>query len=164
VSVRVRPLSESEAEKGSAWKIDGNTIQQAGRDVPEAVYNLDNIFDSSWTTEAIYAHTTKELVKKVVGGFNGTVFAYGQTSSGKTHTMRGTASNPGIVPLAVQDIFNHICGTQDREYLLRVSYMEVWRYNCEIDLLAGRSRSFLHTARIEITDTDHAVCRIAAVQ
>ena len=121
----MRPLSEVEAEKGSAWKIEGNAIQQAGRDAADGVYNLDNVFDPIWTTEAVYTHTTKDLVKKVVGGFNGTVFAYGQTSSGKTHTMRGTASDPGIVPLAVRDIFDHISSTQDREYLLRVSYMEV---------------------------------------
>jgi len=125
VSVRVRPLSVVEAEKGSAWKIDGNSIQPTGKDVAEGVYTLDNIFDSNWSTEAVYQHTTKDLVTKVVGGFNGTVFAYGQTSSGKTHTMRGTASQPGIVPLAVQDVFDHISITQDREYLLRVSYMEV---------------------------------------
>ena len=125
VSVRVRPLSEVEAEKGSAWRIEGNTIHSVGRDAADGGYSLDNVFDSSWSTEAVYKHTTKDLVKKVVGGFNGTVFAYGQTSSGKTHTMRGTASDPGIVPLAVEDIFNHIASTLDREYLVRVSYMEV---------------------------------------
>ena len=53
------------------------------------------------------------------------MFAYGQTSSGKTHTMRGTPQEPGITLLAVRDIFNHIATTQDREFLLRVSYMEV---------------------------------------
>lgn len=126
--MRVRPLSEVEAEKGSAWRIEGNTIHSVGRDAADGGYSLDNVFDSSWSTEAVYKHTTKDLVKKVVGGFNGTVFAYGQTSSGKTHTMRGTASDPGIVPLAVEDIFNHIASTQDREYLVRVSYMEVSRF------------------------------------
>ena len=125
VSVRVRPLSTTEAEKGSSWRIEGNSIQPTGKDVAEGVYTLDNIFDSTWSTEAVYQHTTKDLVTKVVGGFNGTVFAYGQTSSGKTHTMRGTAGQPGIVPLAVQDVFDHISSTQEREYLLRVSYMEV---------------------------------------
>ena len=60
-----------------------------------------------------------------MGGFNGTVFAYGQTSSGKTHTMLGAPHEPGIVPLAVRAIFDHIEATQDREFLLRVSYMEV---------------------------------------
>jgi centromeric protein E len=100
------------------------------------VYTLDNVFDSTWTTEAVYQHTTKDLVTKVVGGFNGTVFAYGQTSSGKTHTMRGTTSQPGIVPLAVQDVFDHISTTQDREYLLRVSYMEVQAsFHCPISCM-----------------------------
>lgn len=133
VSVRVRPLSPVEAEKGAAWKIEGNSIQPTGKDAAEGVYTLDNIFDSAWSTEAVYQHTTKDLVTKAMGGFNGTVFAYGQTSSGKTHTMRGTASQPGIVPLAVQDVFDHISSTQDREYLLRVSYMEV-RMACLLSL------------------------------
>ena len=62
---------------------------------------------------------------QVIGGFNGTVFAYGQTSSGKTHTMRGTPDEPGIIPLAVAEIFDKINSMQDREFLLRVSYMEV---------------------------------------
>lgn len=51
--------------------------------------------------------------------------AYGQTSSGKTHTMRGTAAEPGIIPLAVGEIFALIERAQDREFLIRVSYMEV---------------------------------------
>ncbi len=52
------------------------------------------------------------------------MFAYGQTSSGKTHTMRGTPEEPGITLLAVRDVFGHIASTQEREFLLRVSYME----------------------------------------
>ncbi len=50
----------------------------------------------------VYEKTTRDIVEKVVGGFNGTVFAYGQTSSGKTHTMMGVPEEPGIVPLAVR--------------------------------------------------------------
>ena len=59
---------------------------------------------------------------QVVGGFNGTVFAYGQTSSGKTHTMRGTPEVPGIIPLAVAEIFDRINNMQDRgmQYLENV--------------------------------------------
>jgi hypothetical protein len=78
-----------------------------------------------------------------MGGFNGTVFAYGQTSSGKTHTMLGTSHEPGIVPLAVRAIFDHIEATQDREFLLRVSYMEVRsRFNVSTRH-AGRGRGAL---------------------
>jgi Kinesin motor domain len=57
----------------------------------------------------VYDRTTKDIVEKVVGGFNGTVFAYGQTSSGKTHTMMGVPDEPGIVPLAVR-AHHHLSG------------------------------------------------------
>lgn len=73
----------------------------------------------------MYEKTTADVIEKVVGGFNGTVFAYGQTSSGKTHTMMGCPEEPGITPLAVAAIFDRIESMQDREFLLRVSYMEV---------------------------------------
>jgi centromeric protein E len=124
VSVRVRPLNDQELEKGSAWKVEGGKIT-ASTGNESSCYILDNVFDSTWTTVEVYRQTTKDIIKKVMGGINGTVFAYGQTSSGKTHTMRGTPSEPGIIPLAVNEIFDHIANTQDREFLLRVSYMEV---------------------------------------
>ena len=50
----------------------------------------------------------KKIVRKAVNGYNGTVFAYGQTSSGKTHTMRGHAEEAGVIPLAVADLFEEI--------------------------------------------------------
>lgn len=86
----------------------------------------------------------------MVGGFNGTVFAYGQTSSGKTHTMRGTEQEPGIIPLAVTEIFSQIEQLQDREFLLRVSYMEasIFQTLCHykqcllFNLLLNSSRQF----------------------
>ena len=73
----------------------------------------------------VFEHTAADLIAKVVEGFNGTVFAYGQTSSGKTHTMRGLPSAPGIIPLSIQAVFDCIESAQDREFLLRVSYIEV---------------------------------------
>jgi hypothetical protein len=53
-----------------------------------AAYVLDNVYDSSSRTRDVYDGTTRGIIESVVGGFNGTVFAYGQTSSGKTHTMQ----------------------------------------------------------------------------
>uniref|UniRef100_A0ACB8E8E0 Uncharacterized protein n=1 Tax=Sphaerodactylus townsendi TaxID=933632 RepID=A0ACB8E8E0_9SAUR len=55
----------------------------------------------------------------------GTIFAYGQTASGKTYTMLGTESSPGILPMAIEDVFKTICSIPDREFLLRISYMEI---------------------------------------
>jgi len=126
----VRPLNDAEKGKGKAWKVDSNKIAQADPVTAAllsdaAPYTLDNIFDGPCCTAQVYLRTTRDLIHQVVEGFNSTVFAYGQTSSGKTHTMRGTDTEPGIIPLAVREIFDLISATKDREFLLRVSYMEV---------------------------------------
>jgi centromeric protein E len=68
-------------------------------------------------------------------GYHGTVFAYGMTGTGKTFSMQGTATSPGVIPLAITDIFSFIRETPQREFLLRVSYLEI--YNEKIhDLLS----------------------------
>ncbi len=68
-------------------------------------------------------------------GYHGTVFAYGMTGTGKTFSMQGTQSSPGVIPLAITDIFSYIRETPSREFLLRVSYLEI--YNEKIhDLLS----------------------------
>lgn len=145
VSVRVRPLSVKEREDGNGWLVHGNEITQCDEtgmplQAKGSGYSLDNVFDEKWQNADVYAAVTGDLIKSVVEGFNATVFAYGQTSSGKTHTMRGTNEDPGIIPLAVSNIFNMIEATQGREFLLRVSYMEL--YNEQInDLLAIENRN-----------------------
>src|SRR3978361_501206 len=68
-------------------------------------------------------------------GYHGTVFAYGMTGTGKTFSMQGTANSPGVIPLAITDIFSYIRENPEREFLLRVSYLEI--YNEKIyDLLS----------------------------
>lgn len=68
-------------------------------------------------------------------GLNGTILTYGQTSSGKTHTMMGTSSEAGVILLAVTSIFDYIKRDQTRQFILSVSYLEI--YNEKInDLLA----------------------------
>lgn len=131
MSVRVRPLNKQEHSEGFAWKVDSNAMFQVDPVTKEAErvrdvrYTLDHIFTPQQSTREIYNITTQGLIQKLVNGFNSTVFAYGQTSSGKTHTMRGTMEEPGIIPMAVQEVFSLIESLQDREFLLRVSYMEV---------------------------------------
>ena len=68
-------------------------------------------------------------------GFNATVFSYGQTGSGKTHTMMGNDDEPGIIPQAVKDIFEYIQNDPSREFLLRISYLEIYNETLK-DLLA----------------------------
>nr|AMS24227.1 kinesin 7-III protein [Marsilea vestita] len=138
VSVRVKPLDKAEVAKGIPWKIHNNAIAlcpASGSQLPNHVFVFDNVFSMESTTEEIYNTTTKKIVSSAMDGFNGTVFAYGQTSSGKTFTMRGYDKDPGIIPLAIYDIFRNLEKADDREYLLHMSYMEI--YNEDInDLLA----------------------------
>ncbi|XP_022883144.1 kinesin-like protein KIN-7O [Olea europaea var. sylvestris] len=135
VSVRARPLSSEDA-KASPWCISGNSIFIPNQ---PSKFDFDRIFEEECRTADVYKSRTRDIVAAAVRGFNGTVFAYGQTSSGKTHTMRGSASEPGVIPLAVYDLFNIIHEEMDREFLLRMSYMEI--YNEEInDLLAPEHR------------------------
>lgn len=68
-------------------------------------------------------------------GFNAVIFAYGQTASGKTFTLTGSPSSPGIIPLSISDLFSGIRSTPDREFLLRASYLELYNETI-IDLLS----------------------------
>ena len=82
----------------------------------------------------VYDASAKRLVRRVMEGYHGTVFAYGMTGTGKTFSMQGTRDSPGVIPLAITDIFSYIRETPHREFLLRVSYLEI--YNEKIhDLL-----------------------------
>ncbi|XP_056158283.1 kinesin-like protein KIN-7O isoform X5 [Syzygium oleosum] len=135
VSVRARPLSPDDAGT-SPWRISGNSILMAN--LPSK-FEFDQIFGEDCKTREVYESRTKDIVAAAVRGFNGTVFAYGQTNSGKTHTMRGSVREPGVIPLSVYDLFDSINKDVGREFLLRMSYMEI--YNEEInDLLAPEHR------------------------
>lgn len=95
----------------------------------------DNVFATSDDNSRVYDCIAKRLVRRVMEGYHGTVFAYGMTGTGKTFSMQGTASSPGVIPLAITDIFSYIRETPSREFLLRVSYLEI--YNEKIhDLLS----------------------------
>lgn len=67
----------------------------------------------------MFDNIVRPIVDAAVNGFNGTIFAYGQTSSGKTYTMMGTLEEPGIIPLAIEHMFDAIANTSGREFLLR---------------------------------------------
>ncbi|KAK1630932.1 hypothetical protein QYE76_005247 [Lolium multiflorum] len=136
VTVRARPLSAEDAQS-SPWRISGNAVALATQ--PSTRFDFDEIFSEECRTADVYGARTKHIVDSAVQGFNGTVFAYGQTNSGKTYTMRGSANEPGIIPLAVHDLFRSIQEHMDREFLVRMSYMEI--YNEEInDLLVPEHR------------------------
>ncbi|KAK4428708.1 Kinesin-like protein KIN-7N [Sesamum alatum] len=138
VAVRVRPSANEEFVNGFSWKVESNRISLHGSDgtpISGVSFAFDHVFDQECSNARVYELLTKDIIDAAVEGFNGTAFAYGQTSSGKTFTMNGSENDPGIIHRAVKDIFAKIQKTSDREFLIRVSYMEI--YNEDInDLFA----------------------------
>ncbi|KAL1546870.1 kinesin-like protein KIN-7N [Salvia divinorum] len=138
VAVRVRPSANEEIVNGFHWKVDSNRIslhRSHGTPISGVSYAFDHLFDQECSNGTVYKLLIKGIISAAMEGFNGTAFAYGQTSSGKTFTMNGSENDPGIIHRAVRDIFDKIEETSDREFLIRVSYMEI--YNEEInDLFA----------------------------
>ncbi|CAI9761129.1 unnamed protein product [Fraxinus pennsylvanica] len=127
VTVRFRPLSPREIRQGDeiAWYADGDTIAR-NENNPSIAYAYDRVFGPTTTTRHVYDVASQHVVSGAMGGINGTIFAYGVTSSGKTHTMHGDQRSPGIIPLAVKDAFSIIQETPSREFLLRISYLEIY--------------------------------------
>uniref|UniRef100_A0AAQ5ZBP7 Kinesin-like protein n=1 Tax=Amphiprion ocellaris TaxID=80972 RepID=A0AAQ5ZBP7_AMPOC len=109
VLCRFRPLNQSEIIRGDKFIpiFQGeDTVILGGKS-----YVFDQVFPTNTTQEQVYNTCAKQIVKDVLGGYNGTIFAYGQTSSGKTHTMEGNLHDPkgmGIIPRIAEDIFEHI--------------------------------------------------------
>ncbi|KAK1830017.1 kinesin-related protein 11 [Podospora conica] len=135
VSVRVRPDAGGGDKPDGEWAVDArkSLISYNGKEGGD--YYYDNVFATNDDNSRVYDHSAKRLVRRVMEGYHGTVFAYGMTGTGKTFSMQGTASSPGVIPLAITDIFSYIRETPSREFLLRVSYLEI--YNEKIhDLLS----------------------------
>ncbi|NXX75086.1 CENPE protein, partial [Urocolius indicus] len=105
------------------WKSENNTISEVNG---TKVFSYDRVFHSSDNTQQLYEGVAVPIIQSVVQGYNGTIFAYGQTASGKTYTMMGNEDSVGIIPKAIQHVFKIICEIPDREFLLRVSYMEIY--------------------------------------
>uniref|UniRef100_A0A4W2F1A9 Centromere-associated protein E n=1 Tax=Bos indicus x Bos taurus TaxID=30522 RepID=A0A4W2F1A9_BOBOX len=88
--------------------------------------SLYRVFHSNETTKNVYEEIAVPIIDSAIQGYNGTIFAYGQTASGKTYTMMGSQEYLGVIPRAIHDIFQKIKKFPDREFLLRVSYMEIY--------------------------------------
>lgn len=134
VSVRVRPAEQNALHKPWTYNDLDGTIRATGNSAAGLDFAFDNIFTETSTNEAIYKACVSRLVEAVLDGFHGTVFAYGMTGTGKTYSMQGVDASPGIIPLALKDVFARIMEDKANVYSLRVSYLEI--YNEKIrDLL-----------------------------
>ena len=101
----------------------------------EQTYAFDFAFDKTTTQITVFEKSTKFLIEGVVNGYNATVFAYGATGAGKTYTMLGTETNPGIMPLTLKELFTKVKQFKnEREYKLKFWYLEIYNENIR-DLL-----------------------------
>ncbi|TYH85539.1 hypothetical protein ES332_D02G274100v1 [Gossypium tomentosum] len=127
VLVRLRPLSDQEivANEVADWEcINDSTILyrntlREGSTFPSA-YTFDRVFRGDCSTKQVYEEGAKEIALSVVNGINSSIFAYGQTSSGKTYTMNG------ITEYTVADIFDYINRHEERAFVLKFSAIEIY--------------------------------------
>uniref|UniRef100_A0AAX7TQW3 Kinesin-like protein n=1 Tax=Astatotilapia calliptera TaxID=8154 RepID=A0AAX7TQW3_ASTCA len=151
VVVRCRPMNEKEraAKYESVVSVDvklgqiivRNPRESSGNELPK-IFTFDAVYGWNSKQLEMYDETFRPLVESVLLGFNGTIFAYGQTGTGKTYTMEGVRNDPekrGVIPNSFEHIFTHISRSQNQQYLVRASYLEI--YQEEIRDLLSKDQS-----------------------
>ncbi|ETM42855.1 hypothetical protein L914_11553 [Phytophthora nicotianae] len=159
VCVRIRPLSTKEVQDGRTYIVHANPGQgeislsnpEADAREPPKKFTFDAAIPPESSQQDVYAQAATDIVESVVNGFNGTIFAYGQTGAGKSHTMEGYSEPPeakGIIPNSFSHIFDRIAAEADsKQFMVYASYLEI--YNEEIrDLLAPDPKN-----RLELKET-----------
>ncbi|XP_054872642.1 kinesin-like protein KIF3A isoform X2 [Amphiprion ocellaris] len=149
VVVRCRPLNQKEKMMGhkQAVMVDEirGTITVNKLETPHEppkTFTFDTVFGPDSKQLDVYNLTARPIIDSVLEGYNGTIFAYGQTGTGKTFTMEGMRAVPelrGIIPNSFAHIFGHIAKAEgDTRFLVRVSYLEI--YNEEVRDLLGKDQ------------------------
>ncbi|XP_015883062.2 kinesin-like protein KIN-8A isoform X2 [Ziziphus jujuba] len=152
VFVRLRPMAKKEKEVGSRCCVrivnrrdvyltefaNENDYLRLKR-LRGRHFTFDASFPDSTTQQEVYSTTTSELVEAVLQGRNGSVFCYGATGAGKTYTMLGTMDNPGVMVLAIKDLFSKIRQRScDGNHVVHLSYLEVYNETVRDLLAPGR--------------------------
>uniref|UniRef100_A0A6B2KZ33 Kinesin-like protein n=1 Tax=Arcella intermedia TaxID=1963864 RepID=A0A6B2KZ33_9EUKA len=113
-----RCISLNAAENIVELKKNGEILQ----------YTFDNCFDSDASQAEVFSKEIEPLLPNLLRGINSTIFCYGMTGAGKTHTMQGTEVDPGIIPRAVAKLFEYI-QDRTRNYKMFMSYFELYNNN-----------------------------------
>jgi len=139
VVVRVRDLIARERDQPKAFGVfDATDIVQKNTNKS---WTFDRVYSPVEDNRAVYVDTCSQMIESTISGFNATIFAYGQTSSGKTHTMYGSSVEAGVINMAVEQLFYAMEETPNRRFLMMVSFMEIYNETV-VDLLSDpRSRA-----------------------
>uniref|UniRef100_A0A8C2YUR2 Kinesin-like protein n=1 Tax=Chinchilla lanigera TaxID=34839 RepID=A0A8C2YUR2_CHILA len=157
VVVRCRPMNSK--EKAASYdkvvdvdvklgQVSVKNPKGTAHEMPKT-FTFDAVYDWNAKQFELYDETFRPLVDSVLQGFNGTIFAYGQTGTGKTYTMEGVRGDPekrGVIPNSFDHIFTHISRSQNQQYLVRASYLEI--YQEEIRDLLSKDQ----TKRLELKE------------
>ena len=144
VVVRLRPMSERELKGNTLPVVTASTekkeicvIKGAGARTLRNTFAFDNVFTSFSTQREVFEQTLAPVIGDVLSGYESTVFAYGQTGTGKTHTMEGVITDAelrGVIPRAAFDVFRRLSDDSYVEHAVSASFLEI--YNEEMcDLL-----------------------------
>lgn len=132
------PPDDHAIQRGS--KATGPT----GRRSKDHTFGFDKVFDENTTQAEVYEATTRNLLDSVLDGYNATVFAYGATGCGKTHTITGTVQQPGVIFLTMQELFERIGERNDDKVTeVSLSYLEIYNETIRDLLVPGGSKSGL---------------------
>ena len=134
VICRFRPMNELEKTTGNEQVCvftSPTSLQfNSTREKNHYRFNFDRIFPPTSTQQDIYSFGVKGIIDSVLDGYNGTVLAYGQTSSGKTYTVQGDMSSEssyGIIPRMISHVFNFIHEQDGTEFTIKVSMIEIYQ-------------------------------------
>ena len=148
VAVRVCSMNNREKEEHSTICVEvdqtNNTISINSPKHETKTFQFDFVYPMESTQKEVYNQVAFPIVDSIFQGYNGTIFAYGQTGCGKTYTMMGVTNDPnlrGVIPNAFEHIFNYIKNEETtKKFLLRCSFVEI--YNEEVrDLLISNKKN-----------------------
>ena len=151
VCVRLRPLNKREKRGNTIPVVTANTekgeinvVKGLSTKATRHGFNFDNVFSEFATQEEVFNQTLLPIVEQVMKGYEATVFAYGQTGTGKTYTMEGDInvdSQRGVIPRSCESIFDQLENSgKFANFKVTVSYLEI--YNEELsDLLVEKGKN-----------------------
>ncbi|KAF1846302.1 kinesin-domain-containing protein [Cucurbitaria berberidis CBS 394.84] len=131
-------------EDNAVQRFGRSTVGPQGKRVKDQTFAFDRVFDDTTSQGDVYESTTKPLLDSVLDGYNATVFAYGATGCGKTHTITGTSQQPGIIFMTMQELFEKIQEVQEVKVTeITLSYLEIYNETIRDLLVEGGSKQTL---------------------
>nr|XP_046232807.1 kinesin-like protein KIF22 [Scatophagus argus] len=147
VVVRLRPFMGKQDDKDEGPCVRGLDSQNLEivnwRNATESVkYHFDAFHGEQTTQQEVFLSSVKPILPHILNGQNASVFAYGPTGAGKTHTMLGSSEQPGVIPRAVREVLNLVKAKDEDEgwdYSIGLSYLEIYNEKV-LDLLSPSSQ------------------------